>query len=66
VAVHRRLEGIELELFERWLALFNQTCGELFNDSVAEAFRGKATRIAESLKLALFYLPEHPWPRSVK
>lgn len=66
VTVHRRIEGIELELFERWLALFNQTCGELFNDSAAEAFRGKAIRIAESLKLALFYRTEHPWPRSVK
>ena len=28
----------------------------------AEQFRVKAARIAESLKLALFYRPDRPWP----
>ncbi|MGH2480188.1 MAG: group III truncated hemoglobin, partial [Ktedonobacteraceae bacterium] len=55
VAVHHRVAGIELELFDRWLALFDQTCGELFDDSLANVFHTKAVRIAESLKLALFY-----------
>jgi hemoglobin len=50
------------ELFTRWLALFDATCRELFDDDVAAAFRGKAERIAESLKLALFYKPDRPWP----
>jgi hemoglobin len=62
VAVHHRVDGIELHLFERWLALFDETCRELFDDELAEAFNDKAKRIAESLKLALFYRPDRPWP----
>ena len=64
VAVHLRVEGIEPRLFDRWLALFDETCRELFDDDVADAFRTKAVRIAESLKLALFYRPDQPWQRS--
>jgi len=64
VAVHRRVDGIELKLFERWLALFDETCRELFDDELAEAFHSKAGRIAESLKLAVFYRPDRPWPPS--
>jgi hemoglobin len=62
VAVHGRVEGIELEMFEHWLALFDETCRELFESDLAEAFHAKAIRIAESLKLALFYKPDRPWP----
>jgi hemoglobin len=64
VAVHLRVEGIEPALFGRWLALFNETCSELLNETAAAAFRAKASRIAESLKLALFYRPDRPWQRS--
>jgi hemoglobin len=64
VAIHLRVEGIEPLLFARWLALFDETCRELFDDDVADAFRVKAERIAESLKLALFYRPDRPWQRS--
>jgi hypothetical protein len=35
---------------------------ELFGEAEADAFRAKAARIAESLKLALFYRPDRPWP----
>ena len=62
VAAHGRIEGIEPQLFDRWLALFNETCGELFDESVAGIFRVKAARIAESLRLALFYRPGPRWP----
>ena len=62
VAKHLVVEGITLELFERWLALFDQTCGELFDDRLRAEFAAKAARIAESLKLALFYRPDRPWP----
>ncbi|MGH9697452.1 MAG: group III truncated hemoglobin, partial [Bryobacteraceae bacterium] len=55
VAVHQHVDGIELQLFDRWLALFDETCRELFNDTTAAAFTAKARRIAESLKLAVFY-----------
>jgi hemoglobin len=64
VAVHLRLQGIQPRLFSRWLALFDETCRELFDDDIAEAFRAKAERIAESLKLGLFYRPDQPWHRS--
>ena len=64
VAVHLRVEGMEPQLFGRWLALFAETCRELFDDDVAGVFRAKAERIAESLKLALFYRPDRPWQRS--
>jgi hemoglobin len=64
VAVHFRVEGIEPQLFARWLALFNETCRELFDDDVADAFRAKAERIAESLKLALFSRPDRLRQRS--
>ena len=64
VAVHLRVEGIEPQLFARWLALFDETCRELFDADIADAFRAKAERIAESLKLALFYRPDRPWQGS--
>lgn len=57
-----RVEGIAPELFDRWLHLFEETCGELFDEGVAVAFRAKAARIAESFKLGLFYRPDRRWP----
>jgi len=62
VVKHLVIPGIQPHLFERWLALFNETCGELFVDGVSKEFRAKAAHIAESLKLALFYRPDRPWP----
>lgn len=64
VAVHRAVEGITPPLFERWLGLFALTCDELFEPAIAAAFTAKAERIAESLKLSLFYRPDRPWPAS--
>lgn len=57
VSAHLAVNGMEPHLFARWLELFGETCAELFDDEVAAAFRPKAARIAESLKLALFYRP---------
>ena len=65
VVTHLRLEAMESRLFDRWLELFDETCSELFVESLANVFRVKAARIAESLKLALFYRPDRAWPRSV-
>ena len=62
VAKHLAVAGIEPQLFERWLKLFSETCSEQFDENVTQAFGVKATRIAESLKLALFYRPDRPWP----
>jgi hemoglobin len=62
VARHLVIPDMKPELFERWLTLFDATSSELFDDATSEAFRIKAERIAESLKLALFYRPDRPWP----
>ena len=57
VPAHLRVKGIEPQMFDRWLRLFGETCDELFENEVAEVFRTKAARIAESLNLALFFRP---------
>ena len=62
VAKHLKLEGMAPHLFDRWLKLFAETCHELFEDTLANAFAAKAEHIAESLKIALFYRPDRPWP----
>jgi len=61
MAAHMKLP-IEPHFFERWLALWRETAGEVFAPAPAAAFRDKASRIAESLKLGLFYRPggSHP------
>ena len=64
VTVHHQVDGIKRQLFDRWLALFSETCGDLFDDSLADAIRIKTVRSAESLKLALFYRPDRPWQTS--
>ena len=62
VARHLVIPDMKPELFQRWLMLFDATCSELFDDATGEAFRIRAERIAESLKLAMFYRPDRPWP----
>jgi hemoglobin len=65
VAVHPRIEGLEIGLFDRLLALFGETCDEMFESATAGHFRVKAARIAESLKLALFCRADRPWQGNV-
>jgi hemoglobin len=55
VPAHLRIKDITPSLFDRWLELFGETCDDLFETGIADAFRLKAQRIAESLKLALFF-----------
>src|SRR5690348_14285224 len=57
LAVHLRIEGLEAGMFARWLALFRATAEELLSPELAASFREKSERIAESLKLGLFYRP---------
>ncbi len=54
---HLRLKSIKESMFPRWLALFHETAEELFSPDLADRFREKSERIAESLKLGLFYRP---------
>lgn len=56
MAAHVKLK-IEPEFFERWLRLWHETAGEVFAPGAAAQFDLKAERIADSLKLALFYRP---------
>lgn len=57
VPAHLRLEGLEPQHFEIWLGLFRETAAELCAPDVATVFVTRAERIAESLRLALFYKP---------
>ena len=56
-SAHLRVEGIRPELFERWLALFRETCGEILAPSLADAVYAKAVTIGDSLKAGLFFRP---------
>jgi hemoglobin len=57
MAAHLK-QPIEPEFFERWLGLWRETATEIFTPAEAVQFGVKAERIAESLKLALFYRPD--------
>jgi hemoglobin len=56
LAAHRR-HPIRPEFFDRWLRLWGETADELFEPEPAEAFKARAARIGESLKLGLFFKP---------
>jgi hemoglobin len=53
-SVHLRLPELEPAMFDRWLALFDEACAEVFEPDLAEAFRERAGRIARSLRMGLF------------
>lgn len=53
-SVHLRLPDLETAMFDHWLALFGQTCSEVFAPDVADAFRERAHRVARSLRMGLF------------
>lgn len=56
VAAHRAHVGaIDAAMFDRWLALWSATAAEVLVRGEAAAIASKAERIAESLKLALFF-----------
>ncbi len=56
LAPHRK-HPLEPAMFDRWLALWGETADDLFAPSAADALKGRAQRIAESLKLGLFFKP---------
>ena len=53
-AHYKHLSRITPEMFTRWLALWGETTAEVV-PLAAPALQDKAARIAESLKLALFF-----------
>jgi hemoglobin len=44
---------IDAAAFDRWLALWGQVTGEMFDPAIAARFQDKAARIAESLQLGI-------------
>src|SRR5215212_1026145 len=56
-AAHLKIEGISPALFERWLALFEETCRERLAPELAAELHGRAVKIAESLQAGLLYSP---------
>jgi hemoglobin len=56
-AVHLAVEGIRPALFERWLALFGETCRALLAPPLAAEMHDRAIRIGESLQAGLFFRP---------
>jgi hemoglobin len=62
---HMRMKTVRPEHFERWLALFTQTAGEVCPPAAAEAFVGRAQNIARSLQLGMFYRADkYPPPQA--
>lgn len=63
VAEHlKHIDRITPQMFERWLALWRETTTELMPPDAALALQAKATRIAESLQLAIRFRPGQPLP----
>lgn len=62
VAAHaRHLDRITPPMFDRWLALWAEVTDQRLPAPAAAALQGKAARIAESLKLGLYFrLPPAP------
>ena len=60
---HRHSAAIRPEMFDRWLLLWRETAEEMLTPGEAAAIVDKAERIAESLKLGLFFRIEGDPPR---
>ena len=59
VPAHQKLTGVEQADFAVWLGLFEQTLHEIApTPEVVPYFMERAARIAESLSLAMFSLPQ--------
>lgn len=66
VSTHRKVAGVTPPLFGDWLDLFEANAAELFVPEIADRFARAAQRIAESLKLALFFRADQPWPEDLR
>jgi hemoglobin len=63
-AVRKHMDGLEIGLLDRCLALFGDSCNELLDSETAGLFWLEAAHVAESLKLFLFDRPDRPWLRN--
>jgi hemoglobin len=66
VGTHRKIAGIEAPMFGQWLDLFEAAAADLFVPELASQFASAARRIAESLRLALLFRPDRPWPDDLR
>jgi len=55
---HKDLPHFDENLFDTWLALFAETAHEIHDAVIADRYIDRSRRIAESLKLGLYYKPE--------
>ena len=55
---HLKLKQVRPDDFDIWLDLFRATAHEQLAPAVAEIFITRAERIAESLKLGMFFVPK--------
>lgn len=63
IAHLKHLAVLTPAMFDRWLALWAEVTGERLSPEAASALQAKAARIAESLKLALWFrLPPRAAP----
>ena len=60
VPAHTKLDQVREADFDVWLGHFRATAEELCPDGMAQAFIVRAERIAESLRLAMFFRLERP------
>lgn len=61
---HMKLKMVKPEHFDRWLSLFRETANEVCPPPAAAIFIDKAERVAESLKLGMFFKPEEAAAKS--
>lgn len=57
MVAHMRLKLVEPEHFDHWLTLFRETAEDTCDAETAAAFLLRAERIANSLKLGMFFNP---------
>ncbi len=58
MGAHLKLKMVEPQHFDKWLSLFRETANEVCPPPAAAIFIDKAERVAESLKLGMFFKPE--------
>ncbi len=54
---HMDIPQFEESLFDRWLVLFHETVRDVHTDDVAKHYIETSERVAQSLRLALYYRP---------
>lgn len=54
---HMDLPPFDINLFDRWLALFEATVRAIYPSDIANDFIDKGQRVSRSLKLGLYDLP---------